>query len=300
MAIAVNIASDAAGMRVDRYIRENYSGAPQNLIEKLARRGRITLNGEKVKTNARVQCNQTLAIDYDFVTLDLAERKAPPPTAVQTLEKAKIFEDSRVVVFNKPTNLSSQDGSGIHYSVDSVLRHIGKKSDQEYRLVHRIDKCTTGVLVVAKTRLVAAELAAMFKKRLISKVYVAVIWGVPPKNMSTRIEMTVNPHGGPVAITDFDVLASYKDICSLVILRPLTGHKHQLRIHMSKIGFPILGDNRYGHRQRDRKGKIKNLCLHAYSIKIPGYNEIKAAAPEHMRNILDSAELIDVLDGYFG
>ena len=294
VSISIRIEAKCAGMRLDRYIREHYSGTPQSLIEKLLRVGKITLNGEKVASKTRLIPNQLLMFNYPLKAIDSPSHRRPPQAIVDKLLESIVFEDDNVVVFNKPANLSTQGGSFVNYSVDSVLRYIGTERGEEYRLTHRIDKHTTGVLVVAKSRQVASEIALAFKNRKISKEYVALVWGVPPKSRS-RIESVVGLKGGLPAITDYDAIASYRDACSVVVLNPTTGHKHQLRIHMSKLGSPIIGDDKYGNYALDKQKKISNLCLHARAITIPGYKKICAPIPGHMYDAAREYSLSDVL-----
>ena len=200
-----------------------------------------------------------------------------------------IFEDENLIAINKPSGLATQGGSGIEISVDDFV--LLKK----FQLVHRLDKDTSGILLIAKNSKSAEFLIDAFKNKTVEKTYLALVRGVPKKvsgviNIPLRKKLLgknekVSPdfESGKEAITEFKILKNFSDR-ALLELKPLTGRTHQLRVHCKELGHPILNDVKYGGKEVLRKDLCKRMCLHAYKIELQDYFgkklEIKTSLPE--------------------
>jgi 23S rRNA pseudouridine955/2504/2580 synthase len=219
------------------------------------------------------------------------------------LKSMLLFEDKKVMVFNKPAGLAVQGGSGVNRHVDSMLESMRSQKGEKPRLVHRIDRDTSGILVVAKTRGAASAITQSFRHRDTEKTYWAICKGVPRKRegqISTWLlkertpegdKMRVAKHGEPDAdhaVSKYRVIDHAGQQVSWVELRPITGRTHQLRIHTAHIGNPIIGDPKYFDVENWELpgGMQKKLHLHARRIRVPhpdrGFIDVKAPLPPHM------------------
>lgn len=225
------------------------------------------------------------------------------PDAAAYLRNLMIYEDAEIFVFNKPSGLAVQGGSGLTRHVDGMLEAFRDSKDQKPRLVHRIDRDTSGVLVVARTRSAATKLTAAFRERSTKKVYWALVRGVP-KPRQGRISTFLVREGGDSermrvakqgeedavhAVTYYAVVDQAAQKLAWLSFRPVTGRTHQLRAHAAHIGHPIVGDPKYFDVQNwELPGGIQNrLHLHARRIIIPhpkgGFLDVSAPLPDHMR-----------------
>jgi 23S rRNA pseudouridine955/2504/2580 synthase len=221
----------------------------------------------------------------------------------EVLRAMLLYEDKKVLVFNKPASLAVQGGSGITRHVDDMLEAFRNQKGEKPRLAHRIDRDTSGILVVARTRGAAVELTRAFRERDAAKIYWAICRGVPAKatgRISTYLvkeksedgdRMRVARHGEPDADhaeTHYRVIDTAGQNLSWIELQPVTGRTHQLRVHMAHIGHPIIGDPKYFNIQNwELPGGIQNrLHLHARHIDIPhpdgGRLDVTAPLPPHM------------------
>ncbi len=304
------IASDEAGMRLDRWFKHHYPGLAFGALQKLLRSGQIRVDGGRVKTSSRVESGQVVRIP----PLD-ADSSGPPkhltPSTIRdrhdgdVLRDMLLYEDKKVYVFNKPSGLAVQGGSGINRSIDSMLEALRDKSGQKPRLVHRLDRDTSGALVVAKTRGAAAALAKSFRHRDTQKTYWALLFGVPRERegrISTYLVkerapegdyMRVGEHGerhADHAVTHFRVIDPNPRRVAWVEMQPVTGRTHQLRVHAQHIGHPIIGDPKYFDVENwELPGGVqKRLHLHARRILIPHPDagqpviDVTAPSPPHM------------------
>jgi 23S rRNA pseudouridine955/2504/2580 synthase len=271
--------------RLDRWLRRNEPYKNYNFnqaqIEKLLRQKKILVNGKKATSNTRItdQDQVTLA---KGVVLDKIAFDQPPALPILPLYEDKdmdflksliIWEDEEICVINKPAGLAVQGGTKTAYHLDGLLQAYGQ--GKPFRLVHRLDKETSGVLVVAKTLEKAINLAEAFQKHRVKKIYWALVEGVPNpahgsikvpilKNMNGNFEkVTIDPKNGKPALTDYRLIKALGQKAAWVELCPHTGRMHQLRVHCSYIGHPILGDGKYGSTTKDP------LCLHARKLTIP-------------------------------
>lgn len=281
-------------VRLDRYLRRLYSGATQGVIEKALRSGAIKLNGKKTKTSNRVK-----TIDVISIRPGLFEEKSAASTrefsrsvislAEKLLSDYLLFSADEFIAINKPENLAVQGGSKIDLSIDDALAWLNQKQEAEYKLVHRLDKATSGILLIAKGFDAAAKLTGAFKEKLINKIYIAVLSGHPEKKEG-RLENMIGKDrsgafeivkeqkdGGKLAETCYKTLDANSKV-SLVEFRPVTGRMHQLRFHSKFLGCPIVGDEKYGGT------KYRRMLLHAQKLtidkKVFGREIIIESAPD--------------------
>jgi 23S rRNA pseudouridine955/2504/2580 synthase len=271
------VAKDLAGLRLDKYLCKKFD-ISFGLAQKVIREKKIKVNGTRVdaayKTHEADQIEVFTELNKRYAT----ENKKPKVSA-EKLKKFSswiIFQDENLIAINKPSGLATQGGSAIEISVDDFL------SGTELQLVHRLDKDTSGILLIAKNAKAAEFLTDGFKNKTIKKTYLAMVRGIVKKpegtiNIPLRKKLLgknekVQPDfsEGKEAITDYKLLRSFFDH-SLLELKPLTGRTHQLRVHCKEIGHAIINDVKYGGKEVLRKDICKRLCLHAYKIEIDDY-----------------------------
>ena len=297
----LKIESQENDVRLDRFIRRSYPFLPQSVLEKSLRKGNVKVNGKKVTSSFRLSEGDVISIyaDYEEYAEIKVNHKILSVEDRSFLESIIIFEDDEICIVNKPHNISVQGGTGLHKNLDDLFKLYEKNVN--YKLMHRLDKNTSGVLVFAKTQDAAKNIAESFKNRMIEKKYIAIVHGCPKnkkgvinepllKDFSNHKEkMTVHMEGKE-AITHYEVLATKNDF-SCLVLKPLTGRTHQLRVHMAHIGHPIVGDYKYdsfikkGHR----------LHLHSQSIKFPYGSKNKMMAFSAPIDVLDLYSLFEDL-----
>ncbi len=267
------VSNDGEGVRVDRHLRRVGFYFPQNLFEKWSRQGKLVLNGAKAKASARLREGDTLSFPDDAIPLPPPEEITPLSLTQQEAEvlvhSMGVFEDDAILVLNKPSGLATQGGTGQKISVDNLLKACSPS--QRLRLTHRIDKETSGLLLIAKNLQTATALTNAFRDRRVRKTYMAVCKGIfenkhglidSPLGRSESALEKMSTSGKKVreALTYFDVIEEKKGLV-WVVLSPKTGRTHQLRVHMSDLGHPILGDRKYGGPS------AKRLMLHAWKIE---------------------------------
>lgn len=262
--------------------------------KQLIRKGAIRINSKRVRNECDVSNGDAIAVYATISIPDLPAKRPISETLITSTAKVLndniLFKDDRIIALNKPRGLPTQGGSGIKISVDDVLDRFKFEIEVKPRLVHRLDKDTSGVLLLARTKRVAIALAEHFKGNLVSKKYLALVVGkVFP--ISGIIEGAISKCGAldeaKDAITKYKVI-SHKDGLTLVEFMPVTGRTHQIRIHAAKfLNAPILGDTKYG----GAVAAHKHLCLHAYEIKIDNFfgkqYKITAPLPEYMAAFTD-------------
>ena len=301
------VASDEAGMRVDRWFKLHYPGLGFGALQKLLRSGQVRVDGGRVKTQSRLEAGQSVRVPPlddgadrpRHVTANTIRDRSDGDVLRATL----LHEDERLLVFNKPAGLAVQGGSGINRSIDSMLEAWRDRAGQKPRLVHRLDRDTTGVLVVARTRAAAQALTKAFRERDTRKIYWALVHGVPnPREgrISTWLlkEQTANGDrmrvanhgeaGADHAVSTYRTVDAGPRYVSWLEMRPHTGRTHQLRVHARSIGNPIVGDPKYPDEAgREAPGGVqRKLHLHARRIVMPhpggGTLDVTAPLPPHM------------------
>ena len=301
---------DESGQRLDRWFKKHFPALPHAKLEKLLRTGQVRIDGGRAKASDRIEEGQTIRIPpLSDGLLKQRESAAPkiPPEDDALMQSLVIHRDAQVIALNKPHGLASQGGSGIARSVDSMLDALRFGKDQRPRLVHRLDRDTSGVLLIARTVPATRALSEALRQRDARKIYWAITAGVPkPKQGTIKLALAKQPGHGPhgrdeltapaeksdegarMAVTHYAVIAQAAQLFAWVALMPVTGRTHQLRAHMAAIGTPILGDFKYGGAAARISGEVApKLHLHAREIAIrhPDGSKLKVVAslPPHMR-----------------
>ncbi len=275
-------------VRIDRYIRKNVLiGITQSLLESYFRKKLIRVDNESVQANTRVKKGQILLISNKISFVSEENHRKNNLRAVDISVKI-LYQDKYIIALNKPSGLAVQGGNKVKASVNDMLENLEKVDNQTPKIVHRLDKDTSGVLLLARTLQVARFLSYSFKSNKITKIYRALVVGkllqkkgrveVPLAKKVQNGQELIYPdaENGKNAITHFELLRFLPKLnLSYVELRPLTGRKHQIRSHMKYIGNPIYGDKKYGEKKSEAK-----LALHAYQVKLilPNAKTIKIEA----------------------
>ncbi|NYS25970.1 RluA family pseudouridine synthase [Rhodobacteraceae bacterium 2376] len=315
----LTIGADEGDQRLDRWLKRRFPQITQGFVEKACRKGEIRLDGGRVKANTRVEPGQSVRLP----PLPSAPPAPPPARAgvshsdAQMIEAAVLWKDQHIIALNKPPGLPSQGGSGQgHRHVDGLSEALMFGYKERPVLVHRLDKDTSGILLLARTHRVARRLTEAFRHRETRKLYWALVAGVPTPRMGT-IRYGLVKAGGPNAekmrclhpdevpatpgakraTTDYAVLSALGRRAAWMALVPVTGRTHQLRAHMAELGHPIVGDGKYGGSGQENLGDgwgaqlggeiSRKLHLHARMIRfqhpVTGRPvTLTAPLPEHM------------------
>ena len=309
------VSAEEAGMRLDRWFKVHFPQVTFAYLNKLTRTGQVRVGGARAKTNTRLEADQEirvppLAFDTRPADTPKADVKPLTPQERRLFDSMVLFEDRDIFVLNKPSGLAVQGGSKTHHHLDGLLMGLGAELGERPLLVHRLDRDTSGIIVIAKRRSIAAALGKLFATRAVKKTYWAMVKGVP-KPAQGRIEVALIKAKGPEgdrmrasregeeddeqrAVTFYSVVDKAPPVAAWVSLKPVTGRQHQLRAHMAHIGTPIMGDEKYGGLDDMPEGMDRKLHLHARRIIFPhpreGTIDITAPLPDHM---LKSFELFD-------
>ena len=308
----ITVLPQEAELRHDRWFKIHFPNVGYGYLQKLLRSGQVRVNGKRVEANARVAVDDEIRVPKiardkpkTIITSDTPRPEAHVTNADRDLIEGMIlFEDEHVLVLNKPFGLAVQGGSGTKRHVDGMLSAMVERFGERPRLVHRLDRDTTGVLMVAKHRNAASKLGRIFQTRSAAKTYWALVRGVPAPRQG-RIEAALvkaaTPEGDRVrkalpgeqavamhATTHYSVIERVAQKAAWVSLKPVTGRQHQLRAHMHLIGHPIIGDNKYeGDTTEFAAAVEQKLHLHARRLMMPhpitgGKIDVTAPLPEHM------------------
>lgn len=305
------VARDEEGMRLDRWFSIHFPHLSFGRLQKLLRSGQIRVDSGRVQTNTRLAAGQTVRVP------PLGEAPAPSPDKPRVNEKDAAFlrdlilyEDDDIYVFNKPHGLAVQGGTGTKRHMDGMLKSLPNKKGEPPRLVHRLDRDTSGCLLVAKTRAAASHFGTVFRSRSARKIYWAVTIGVPNPRQGriscflTRqatqdgeqmVVVENGTEGAQHSVSYYSVTDSAANQFAWVTLKPVTGRTHQLRVHMMELGTPILDDPRYNTLENwnwERPDQVgEGLHLHARRLALPLRNgkrlDITAPLPPHMKKTFD-------------
>ncbi|MCW2383166.1 23S rRNA pseudouridine955/2504/2580 synthase [Sphingobium sp. B2D3B] len=299
------------GIRLDRWFKRHMPEASFAIVSRWARTGQLRVDGARATPGDRIAEGQTLRVPPLDVAAVKEAGKAPRPRPILTEDQINFAEglvihrDAQAIVINKPPGLATQGGTKTHEHVDGLLDALMFERDDRPRLVHRLDKDTSGALLLARTSRSAAHFAKSFSSRTARKVYWAIVMGVPSvsdgfidlplaKQPGTGGEkMHVDEKDGLPARTRYRVIERAGNRAAWVELQPHTGRTHQLRVHMAEIGHPIVGDGKYGGKEAFLSGSIsRKMHLHARRIRIDHPDgsplDVKAEPPFHFAETLAS------------
>lgn len=302
------VESDEAGMRLDRWFKVHYPGLGFGPLQKLLRSGQVRIDGGRVKSDTRVQPGQMIRIPPMEVDAKkggpIAGRELKHSSDHELLSRMLLHEDEKVIVLNKPAGIAVQGGSGVNRHIDQMLEAWTSPKGEKPRLVHRLDRDTSGVLVIARTRGAAQKLTAAFRERDTKKTYWSLVMGVPKKRedkISTWLVKEQTPDGDRMriakhgedgadhAVSFYRIIEQAAQNYAWLEMEPYTGRTHQLRVHAAHIGHPIIGDPKYFEADLNWAfpGGVQNrLHLHARRIDIPHPNggrlRVTAPLPPHM------------------
>ena len=285
-------------MRLDRFLRNKLGKIPQGLIEKKLRTGKIKLNKKKVKSSTKVTLNDKV----ELFNLDFKEKSnkkkinfKPSNTIIKSNEKSIIENNEDFIVINKDSGISVQGGTKSKKNLIDIFKKSKIFENTKPYSVHRLDKDTSGVFIIAKKREMAQLLTSLFRLRKIHKTYLAICHGELEKNSGELNDNLIRYDNGKKIVekakTIFKVIDKNSE-ASLLELKPITGRKHQLRKQLYNIGHSIYGDEKYKHITL--KGINKKLMLHSYQIKFlinDQKHTYKALLPDYFKNLLKSKRL---------
>lgn len=302
--LTIPVSEDDGEVRVDRWFKRRFPKLTQGQIEKMLRTGQVRVDGARVKANDRLTPGQ-------IVRVPPLPDVAPKSTSGLSrndedfVRELVIFKDSDVIVLNKPAGLAVQGGTKTTRHLDGLLDGLKFEREERPKLVHRLDRDTSGCLALARHPRAAAALAESFRSRDTDKIYWAIVAGRPhPMDGELRSWMRKAPgpadadremmvrclqqdEGAVHAVTQYSVLSDAGGKASWVALKPVTGRTHQLRFHMAEHGHHILGDVKYKSDREAPQGLPKGLMLHARALRMPhptkGELKVEAPIPPHMK-----------------
>ncbi len=309
----IEVKGSEAGVRLDRWFRIHFPDVGHVYLQKLLRSGQVRVDSRRASAGDRLEAGAQIRVPK----IARIAKTNVPAASVPALSRADrdlienmiLYEDEHVLVLDKPFGLAVQGGTGTKRHIDGMLAAMADRFGDRPRLVHRLDRDTTGVLLVAKHRNAAAKLGRIFQTRSAAKTYWALVKGVPrpPQGkVEAALVKVAGPGGDRVrkalpgeqeqamhATTHYAVIDRVASKAAWVSLKPVTGRQHQLRAHMASIGHPIVGDNKYGGDQNMPAEQIPPMLhLHARRLMLPHpitdeTIDVSAPLPEHMRATWD-------------
>ena len=305
----VTVPVDRAGQRLDNFLLGQLKGAPRSLVYKLVRSGQVRVNGGRAKAERKLDAGDEVRIPPVRLQMPDEDGKSPPPKGLlAALEAAIVFEDARLLAISKPSGMASHGGSGVSFGVIETLRAL--RPNEPIELVHRLDRDTSGLMVIAKKRATLVELQALLREDHgagIEKRYLALLAGRMPDGVMSvdaplhvglrqggERHVQVNPAGKP-SLSHFRVLER-RGGQSYCEVRIETGRTHQIRVHAQHIGHPVAGDDKYGdaaanRRLREQVG-LKRLFLHASTLDFA----LEGGKARYALSAPLAPELLDTLD----
>ena len=301
------VTNDEANLRLDKWFKKHFPSLPHSRLEKLIRGGNIRVDGCRCKSNHRLEKGQKIRIPPFEIREHIIKKPRiiiPQKKFIDLILNSIIYKDEKIIVLNKPPGVAVQGGSKQKEHIDGILDYLKFEYKTKPKLVHRIDKATSGILVLARSKDVTVKLIDAFKKSLIDKIYWAIVIGSPEKNSGiidaplikqtgkyfdkTEVDFSV----GKRSISEYRVISGLSKKFTWIELIPKTGRTHQLRAHCSFIGTPILGDNKYGGKLTSLTNINKDeLFLLARGIRINlndiGKNIFYSPLPKHMKDAFE-------------
>jgi 23S rRNA pseudouridine955/2504/2580 synthase len=276
------VADDEAELRLDRWFHRHFPELSHGRLQKLLRTGQVRIDGRRAAANARLRAGQSVRVPPLGEPAGPAPRRkeaVASPQDEEWLRSLILYQDQALLVLNKPPGLAVQGGTRTPRHLDGMLPALASGGERP-RLVHRLDRDTSGLLVVARTAAAAAKLTEAFRRHRVGKLYWALVAGRPAvadglidrplaKQAGGRGERIESVADGQAARTRYRTVARAGRIASWLALQPLTGRTHQLRVHCAALGAPILGDRKYGGPPACPEGAPAGLMLHARELRLP-------------------------------
>ncbi|MEX0965008.1 MAG: RluA family pseudouridine synthase [Pseudohongiellaceae bacterium] len=273
----VRVETPHIGQRLDNFLMRHLKGVPRTRIYRLIRRGEVRVNKKRCKPEHKLELRDEVRIP-PYTSHYSPQTAKPTPALQEFLLNNILFENDQLLVINKPAGMAVHGGSNVAMGLIEALRQC-KPGWSELELVHRIDRATTGCLVVSKNSIILKYLQNQFKVKNVKKRYLALVHGVWPESLSVvEVPLQKDPVGenerivrvherGKPSLTRFTVKQHFSG-ASLVEAMPETGRTHQIRVHCQHAGHGIVGDDKYTFRASNSElEKVKNLCLHAWKIE---------------------------------
>lgn len=304
----VRVPEDRAGQRIDNFLLGQLKGAPRSLIYKLVRSGQVRVNGGRAKAERKLEAGDEVRIPPVRLESPQDAGRSPPIGLLKALESAIVFEDGKLLAIDKPSGVASHGGSGIAFGVIEALRALRPRDSLE--LVHRLDRDTSGLLILAKKRSAMTELQALLREDHgagVHKRYLALLIGrLPDGTMAVDAPLhvglrqggerhvQVSPAGKP-SLSEFRVLER-RGGQSYCEVRIATGRTHQIRVHAQHIGHPVAGDDKYGEPEANRrlreKAGLRRLFLHASSMEFA----LDGGRTPYLLNAALAPDLVEILN----
>ncbi len=296
------VGAEEGELRLDRWFRRHFPELSHGRLEKLLRTGQVRVDGARVKAGHRLSPGQGIRVPPLGALQPSSTSVRPPvdPADAAMLRNAVIYRDDEIIAIDKPPGLAVQGGSGTARHIDDMLDALCFDATERPRLVHRLDRDTSGVLLLARSAAVATRLGAAFRGHEIHKIYWALVVGVPDKaegiidaplakRAGAQGERVAVDKAGKPAITDYRIIDTVGERAAWLALAPRTGRTHQLRVHCVELGTPIVGDGKYGGAAAflPAGGVARTLHLHARALELPRRRgpplRLVAPLPPHMR-----------------
>lgn len=283
------------GQRIDNFLFSRLKGVPKSRIYRLIREGQVRVNKKRIKAESKLSIGDQIRVaPIRYEQKDESDAPVSDQVAKSLLNRV-VYEDDGLLVVNKPSGIAVHGGSGVAYGLIEAMRAATGKKYLE--LIHRIDRDTSGLVMISKKRSTLKLLQDLLREHKIAKTYAALVKGNVSLDRQLidapllRYELAngerrvrVSKEGKP-SKTNWVVAERFKD-ATLVYASPLSGRTHQIRVHGLSIGHPLVGDDKYGHQTPYTGPEARRLCLHAMRLEIPGYPVIEAALPEDIQNVV--------------
>jgi len=288
----LEIDENSVGQRLDNFLISRLKGVPKTRIYRIIRKGEVRVNGKRIKPDYKLLLADIIRIPP--IRVSSIEKRIPTPELSKLIQKSILYQDEDLFIVNKPSGISVHAGTGVKISLIEVMRDIYK--DEYLELVHRIDKGTSGCLLLARNSKALKQLQSEFKARTVTKNYHALVHGIWPQQLEEinvgllrsaelggERKVSVSEQGQK-ALTHFNLIEHFRQY-SLVLAQPKTGRTHQIRVHAQFAGYPLCADEKYSSKDQCKqlsKMGISRLCLHAHSLEFihpKSRQPIKVSAP---------------------
>jgi 23S rRNA pseudouridine955/2504/2580 synthase len=299
------VSADEAGQRIDNFLMRHFKTVPRSRVYRLLRKGEVRVNRKRVDAEYRIQEGDEVRLPPVRIEAD-AQPGRPSSSLLELIERAVIFQDRHLLVINKPAGVAVHGGSGMSFGVIEALR--ASRPRETLELVHRLDRDTSGCLAIARDRSTLTALHALIRNGGMHKTYLALVagsWQLGTKRIDAPLATDNRQHGerhvrvaqaGKDSVSVFKPVQFFGSLATLMEVDIPTGRTHQIRVHASFAGHPLLGDDKYGDRGRNAEFKshgLKRTFLHAQSLAFdwPGTGvpfHVSAPLPEELAAVLDA------------